>query len=108
MKLNASPFAMIKSGQKWVEMRLYDEKRRKINVNDEIVFTHAETKETLLCKVKGLCVCTGFEEIYRRYDKTALGYQPGEKADPKDMLAYYSQADVDANGAVGIELELLS
>lgn len=98
---------MIKSGQKWVEMRLYDEKRRKIKVDDEIVFTHTDTAEALLCKVKGLCVCADFNELYRRYDKIALGYQESETAHPQDMLAYYSQENIDVYGVVGIEVKLL-
>lgn len=107
MKLNAGPFAMIKSGQKWVEMRLYDEKRRKIKVDDEIVFTHTDTAEALLCKVKGLCVCADFNELYRHYPSTALGYFVDEKADPQDMLAYYAQEKIDVYGVVGIEVKLL-
>lgn len=107
MKLNATPFAMMKSGRKWVEMRLYDEKRRKIKVDDEIVFTHTDTAETLLCRVKGLCVCASFYELYRRYPSTALGYLAEEKADPQDMLAYYSQENIDVYGVVGIEVEIL-
>ena len=38
MKLNDAPYDMIKSGQKTVELRLYDEKRRMISVGDEIEF----------------------------------------------------------------------
>ena len=30
MKLNPSPFEMIRSGRKTIELRLYDEKRRSI------------------------------------------------------------------------------
>ena len=31
MKLNNKPFNMIKNGRKNIELRLYDEKRRKLN-----------------------------------------------------------------------------
>ena len=34
MKLHESPFKKIKSGKKTVELRLYDDKRRKINIGD--------------------------------------------------------------------------
>ena len=33
MKLNNGPFDMIKNGTKDIEMRLYDEKRRKTKIN---------------------------------------------------------------------------
>ena len=34
MNLNAHPFEMMRSGKKTIELRLYDEKRRKISVGD--------------------------------------------------------------------------
>ena len=39
MKLKSHPFYMIRSGQKTFELRLFDEKRQKLQVNDEIEFT---------------------------------------------------------------------
>ncbi|MBQ1852397.1 MAG: ASCH domain-containing protein, partial [Lachnospiraceae bacterium] len=38
MQLQPEPFDLIKSGAKTIELRLYDEKRRKIRIGDEIVF----------------------------------------------------------------------
>ena len=38
MKLNKEPFEKIKSGEKTIELRLYDEKRRKIKAGDTICF----------------------------------------------------------------------
>lgn len=42
MKLNNKPFTMIKNGRKNIELRLYDEKRRKLNIGDEIIFENLE------------------------------------------------------------------
>ena len=38
LHLNAEPFEKIKAGTKYVEMRLFDEKRRQFKVGDELVF----------------------------------------------------------------------
>ena len=38
MKLNDAPFETIKNGKKTIELRLYDEKRRKIKIGDTICF----------------------------------------------------------------------
>ena len=38
MKLDKEPFEKIKSGEKTIELSLYDEKRRKIREGDIIVF----------------------------------------------------------------------
>ena len=40
MKLHSSPFEMIKSGKKTIELRLYDEKRQLIKEGDIIIFTN--------------------------------------------------------------------
>lgn len=40
MKLNNEPFTLIKAGTKVIELRLNDEKRRKLAVGDKIEFTN--------------------------------------------------------------------
>lgn len=45
MRLNPLPFKMIASGEKTIELRLNDEKRRLINVGDEITFINTEDNE---------------------------------------------------------------
>ena len=40
MRLNTSPFEMIASGEKTIELRLNDEKRRKITIGDEISYVN--------------------------------------------------------------------
>lgn len=37
MKLQPSPFEKIKDGTKTIEMRLFDDKRRKIQIGDTII-----------------------------------------------------------------------
>ena len=43
MKLNPTPFDMIKSGEKTIEPRLFDEKRKALSLGDEIIFTNNTT-----------------------------------------------------------------
>ncbi len=45
MNLNPEPFAMIAKGIKTIELRLYDEKRQLINIDDEIIFSNTEDSE---------------------------------------------------------------
>ena len=51
MKLQNKPFLAIKKGTKIIEMRLRDEKRRLINVDDTIEFENQETLEKMRVKV---------------------------------------------------------
>jgi ASC-1-like (ASCH) protein len=65
MKLRPAPFEMIKSGQKTIELRLYDEKRQLTKVGDEIIFTNIVTEEKLHVKVSNLHRFDSFEDLYK-------------------------------------------
>ena len=69
MKLQNDPFIKIKNKTKTIEMRVYDEKRRKINVEDLIEFTNINTKEKMLVKVKNIYLYKDFDELYKNHDK---------------------------------------
>jgi ASC-1-like (ASCH) protein len=107
MRLNPEPFRMIKSGQKTIELRLYDEKRRKIAVGDTIAFTETETGERMRVTVTDLSVFPTFSELYRALPLTQCGYTEAElkTASPDDMLAYYSPERQRQYGVIGIGIE---
>ena len=107
MKLKSQPFAQMKAGKKRVELRLYDEKRRKVKAGDTLRFTEIETGETLLAQVTAVKTFASFQALYAAYDKIELGYEQGEPADPKDMEQYYAPEEIARYGAVGIELLVL-
>ena len=106
MKLNPVPFEMIKSGEKTMELRLYDEKRQKIKVGDNIVFTNNTTGETLKKSVVKLHCFDSFEELYKSLPLLKCGYtaENVDNADPSDMQQYYSPEEQKKYGVVGIEL----
>lgn len=65
MGLFQEPFDSIKSGKKTVEVRLNDEKRRKIKIGDTIIFTKVpENDGTLTVEVIGLTEYPTFKEMY--------------------------------------------
>lgn len=106
MMLNSTPFELIRSGQKTVEMRLCDKKRSLIKIGDEIEFTNRENGEKLLTCVCNLRKFDSFKELYASYDKSALGYQ-GEIASPQDMSQYYDAENIRKYGALAIEIKLI-
>ena len=106
MNLNNEPFELIKNGSKTIELRLNDEKRRLLNVGDEILFTNRDTNEKLLTDIIELHKYDSFESLYKNFDKVSLGYREYEKSDPSDMNNYYSKEDEMKYGVVGIELRL--
>ena len=107
MKLQTAPFKSIKSGNKTIEMRLNDEKRKTIKIGDEIEFTNIQTNEKLNTRVLNIHKFKDFAELYKSFDKTALGYLKDEIAKPDDMSKYYSKEDIEKYGVVGIEIELI-
>ena len=106
MKLNPAPFAMIKSGEKTIELRLFDEKRRQIREGDQIVFSNTATGETLCTTVVKLHCFACFAELYQALPLLQCGYTNAdiETAHPSDMEQYYSADRQKQYGVVGIEL----
>lgn len=106
LNLHPGPFKNIKSGKKDVEMRLYDDKRRLIKVDDQITFTNNQTGETLSCTVLDIKVFKNFEALYSSYNKTRIGYEEWEDANPEDMKQYYPEDEMQSNGVCAIEIKL--
>lgn len=105
MKLARAPFDAIKNGEKSIELRLYDEKRRALCVGDEIEFTCTDGGEKLSARVSALHVFRDFKELYEALPASETGYKGREEsADYRDMYAYYTQDEIDVCGVVGIGL----
>jgi len=106
MKLHKTPFEKISSGEKTIELRLYDEKRQNIKAGDEIIFTNTATGEKLRATVRKLHRFDSFEELYKVLPLLKCGYtaEDVEKAHPSDMEQYYSVEEQKKYGVVGIEL----
>lgn len=109
MKLHDDPFILIKSGEKTIELRLYDEKRRLLQVGDTICFTNSKTGENLLVEILKLHIFSSFDELYRNLPLLKCGYTEEDvaTASPRDMDAYYSPEEQQKYGVVGIELKVL-
>lgn len=102
MKLGNEPFVDIKNGTKKIEIRLNDEKRRRIKINDYLEFTNVETLEIIYVKVTNLHKFSTFEELFEKFESSILG---GGQA--KDMYLYYSAASEVKYGVIGIELKYI-
>ena len=108
MKLNPEPFAMIKNGEKTIELRLLDEKRQKIKESDSITFTNTADGEKMTVTVKKLHRFDDFQALYQELPLLQCGYtmEDIDKAHPSDMEQYYSEEEQKKYGVVGIEVAL--
>lgn len=107
MRLHPEPFEKIKNGTKIIEMRLFDEKRQKIQIGDKIEFENRANGDKVSAIVMALYRFSSFEELYRALNKRDLGYADDEEAKPEDMSRYYSEDDIRNYGVVGIEIHKL-
>lgn len=106
MNLDRGPFDAIERGEKTIELRLNDEKRRALKAGDEIEFSCAAVDRKLIATVKALHRFKDFNELFRCLPLEKCGYKGRvEEADPADMLKYYSEEKIKKYGALGIELE---
>ena len=107
MKLNEEPFEKNKTGSKTIELRLYDEKRRKIKVGDNICFQ--SESDGLTVKVKAVYIFKNFEEMCAILPLDKCGYSADEltTASPNDMLEYYTKDQIEKYGVVGIEIGVI-
>lgn len=110
MKLRSQPFNMIRSGQKTYELRLYDEKRQRVQVDDEIEFSCLDGNETpFVVRVIALHLFKNFGELYAALPLLKCGYTEETigTASPEDMNRYYSVDEQKLYGVVGIEIKLM-
>ncbi len=109
MKLDSRWFRKIATGEKTVELRLYDEKRQLLREGDGIVFTDLSTGEQLQTRIVKLHLFPNFKMLYEELPLTKCGYSPEDAANAKasDMEAYYSAEEQRRWGVVGIEIALL-
>lgn len=109
MNIQPEPFQMIKCGQKDIELRLYDEKRRQIMIGDEILFHNTATDEQLTVRIKALHIFRSFEDLYKEMPLSRCGYSERDiqSASPADMDVYYPKEKQDLYGVVGIEIQKL-
>ena len=97
MKLAPTAFKSIHSGKKTIEMRLYDEKRAKVMVGDEIEFENTVTHQKIKCIVISLTRYKDFYELYSDVDKIAIGYSANETANAEDIVRIlFSRTDKTA------------
>ena len=107
MQLQDKPFRQIKSGEKDIELRLFDEKRQKIKTGDIITFSNKETKEIVTCGVVRITRAVIFSELFEgSITKERAGF--GREDDIDELMSgYYSSDKIAQYGAVGIVIKLV-
>lgn len=109
MRLQEKYYNFIKSGTKRIETRLFDEKRRSIQIGDEIVFIdRANENDTVRAKVTELIMSNSFAELVAGYDIGLFADKSITKEEYiSDLDGFYPMEEQAKYGVVGIRFELL-
>lgn len=109
MKLLPQYFNYIKNGTKRLELRLNDEKRKDLEINDIIIFEKlSEGLEYLNTKVKNIYKYKNFDDLVNDFDIELIA----DKSITKDELLktlneIYTIEEQNKYGVLAIEIELI-
>ncbi|MBP3899506.1 ASCH domain-containing protein [Candidatus Saccharibacteria bacterium] len=108
MNLQPRYYDYIKNGTKRIELRLFDEKRQKIKLGDEIIFSKSES-DKFVAKVIGLLRYDTFEHLFNDFDINVLADDSMSKDELLNVLEeFYTPQKQKQYGVIGIRVELKS
>lgn len=111
MKLNKEPFECIERGEKSVELRLYDEKRQRLNIGDYIIFTClSDAGKHVAVQVIALYRYADFEDLFMEINPLDCGFGANVAADEAAaaMREYYPESQICRYGVLGIRIKSIS
>ncbi len=112
MKLTENAYDRVESGKKTIEIRLFDEKRQKLNIGDIIEFSKLpELKDKIKVKVIELHKYKTFRDLVTDYGTEYYGHQKDKySVDEFVERCYttYSKEQEQKYGVLGIEIKLIS
>lgn len=75
MSVRHKYFELIKSGQKDIELRAYDEKRQKVKIGDKFLLFDAENPDQyIICEVLNMHIAPDFESLFKKIDIKRSGF----------------------------------
>ena len=110
MKLQPTYYNFILNGTKRIEIRLNDEKRQIIKINDTITFLKEPTlEESFNVLVTNLLKYNNFDELLENIDITLLADKSMTKEELVNTLEkFYPKEKQKQYGVLGIQFELIN
>ena len=107
MKLRRYYFDKIKCGEKIYELRLNDEKRRKISIGDQILFRDHETeKQEMLVEVDDVIIFDSFEAVCKKIPLRDVGLEGDVEKAIAVYRQFYTIEEEKCFGVVAIKVKL--
>lgn len=108
MKLQPNYYNYMLHGTKRIEIRVYDEKRKTLNLGDTITFfKEPDLKESFQAKIIGLLRYENFDELFQDFDISILADKSITKETlKKELEQFYPTEKQEKYGVLGIRVEL--
>jgi ASC-1-like (ASCH) protein len=106
MRLHNKPFEQIRTGQKTIELRLFDEKRQSITVGDELELINRNTEDKIRVQVTELLQFSDFSTLLDNCDIARCGGESKEQVLAL-LREYYSEDEEKRYGVVGIGITIV-
>lgn len=105
MSVRHKYFELIKSGHKDIELRAYDEKRKKVKIGDKFQLLDAENpNQYIICEVLNMHVAPDFESLFKKLDIKRSGFQTMDEL--IDVVTkFVSREELQREQVVGIEIK---
>lgn len=104
MSVRNKYFEMIKSGQKDIELRAYDEKRKKVKIGDKFLLFDAENPdEHIICEVLNMHIAPDFESLFKKIDIKRSGFKDLEEL-MNVITKFISREELNRQQVVGMEI----
>ena len=108
MKLNDNAFNNIKSGVKKFELRLYDDKRKNINLGDTIIFHNLNNlSDTISVNVLALLRYPTFADFFKDINYRLCGTENSLDEIIERVHTFYTIEQEKKHGILAIKVELI-
>ncbi len=107
MSLRPEYYEMVKSGEKDIELRLYDEKRRRMHNGDIILIYNAQNRNDYIrAKIMRLHIAKSFADLATKISMSRTGFASLNAL--MSAISKFYDAEMESKyGIVGIELEVI-
>jgi ASC-1-like (ASCH) protein len=106
MKLNDKAFNNIKNGIKKFELRLYDDRRKNINLGDTIIFHNLNNlDDTISVKVLALLRYPSFADFFKDIDYKLCGTATSLEEKLERVHTFYSSEQEKEHGILAIKIQ---
>ena len=105
MSVRHKYFELIKSGAKDIELRAYDEKRKKMKTGDKfLLFDSENPDEYIICEILNMHVAPDFESLFKKIDIKRSGFKDiNELMDT--ITKFISSEELAREQVVGMEIK---